>query len=291
MAKRAAVEETPAELQPISEELPKKVPCDMSQADIDAMTDKHVQFQRTADGIFAKMARGHEMTPQEHTLLQAAGWSNQFDIQAQVGRLAGIHRHQAIAGTAAERDALAAEVAAAESDRDEKLPEIRRELEDTVARLQGQIDKLERAVSGPATKLKTMLAAVENLRNVHMLPTFVKDAYNAVKSRTKGSFADLRRAEGNIVSQTGFRDLIAEAEPFLGTSHRITHNSPVAVFLAMHKLFADSHARTIDAEKFSSFKAKCEADLAAAQEIVSQQAPLYDAKMAAVEKTRDHYVL
>ena len=279
----------PAMSQPVAE-LPAPQHKAMTPGYVEELAERLIMSHEAADKILMGIAQGSELTGAQITLLRSIGIDNAFAIQRQVDRLRAIIGLQAVAGTAADRAALANGVAAAEAARDEELPAIRAELEDTVQRLQARIDALESAVTLPSGRLEVMQTACERLRTPHLLPEFIRDRFDVLEHSTQAQFAALREAASTVANRTAVIELLRKTEPFLHSRNEIPHSSDIARFISQRDLWADVHSRSIDTALFTALKAACERELAAAQVIVARDAPERAGRLAEIDATKDYYV-
>ena len=276
----------PAMSQPVAE-LPSPHKA-MTPGDVEDLAERLIMSHEAADAILMAVAKGGTLTGAQITLLRSIGVDNAFAIQRHVDRLRAIVEFQAVAGTAADRAALSDEVASAAATRDEELPAIRKELEDTVARLQGRIDAREQAVSLPSGKLEVMQTACERLRTPHLLPEFIRDRFNVLQGSVQATFRPLREAEATVLNRTGVLALLTRTEPFLNGRNELS--GEIAGFISQREMWADAHARTIDTALFTALKAATTRELAEAQEIVARDAPERAGRLAEIDATLDYYV-
>ena len=262
----------------------------MTDGAIEELAERLIMSHEAADRILMGIAKGSELTGAEITLLRSIGIDNTFAIQRHVDRLRAIIGLQAVAGTAADRAALASEVASAESTRDEELPAIRQELEDTVRRLQARIDALESAVSLPSGRLSVMKHACERLRTPHLLPEFIRDRFDVLQASVQATFGPLRQAESTVLNRTGVLDLLNRTEPFLHGRNEIELSGEIAGFISQREMWADANSRTIDTAKFTALRAATNRELAASQSIVERDAPERAGRIAEIEATKNYYV-
>ncbi|MEZ6038900.1 MAG: hypothetical protein R3C20_00240 [Planctomycetaceae bacterium] len=270
----------------------------ISIVDIENETDKLRRQHEVADAILYEVARNpRPFTTSEITLLQAVGFTEQPEIKREIGRLQGVQRFQERAGTELEREALQTKVEAATKKRDEQLPTLRAELEETVRKLQAKIDALEAAVAVPQKELDERLKAVEAMRATTMLPRFLRDAFNVRKSMTKNSYDTLVQAEADIKTiQSRMEVLAVLTDEVLNRAvpRRVHSEDPLraAYSLAEELQMIDTTDtdRRVNREVITKWRADAKARAAELQTIIKEQAPQRDGDLAEVDKIRNFYV-
>ena len=268
---------------------------------VEENVERYIESCESADVLLMEVAKGGELSPHGVTLLRSVGISERPEIERHVARLQSILRHQQIAGAEDDRRKLTTKIKSAKAKLDKEVPAIRKELEDTVARLQGQIDKLEAAYNVPARKLEIMEQAVENLRTVRSLPQFAQDKYNILKSNVKKSFSGLVEAKGIVANRTQLLEMIEQLIPQLNNKialgNSATPQREVHQLVSRERLWEDSevpgeiYTAKASSQKVMAFKAKCETELANAQKIVDDAGTEFEDRLAEVEEHRNHYVL
>ncbi len=272
----------------------------LTEDQVEETVSRYIETAEAADSLLKEVAKGGELSPHGVTLLRSVDISERPEIERHVTRLQGVLRHQQTAGTADDRRKLKAKVKTAKTKLDKELPAIRKELEDTVARLQGQIDKLEANYNVPARKLEIMEQGVENLRNVRSLPQFVQDKYNVLKSNVKKSFAALTEAKTIVQNRTSLLATIERLIPAL--NNQVAYGISASPEREVHNLVSrellwedsgvpgEAYTAKADHRKVMAFKTKCEAELVNAQRIVGEGGTEFEDRLAEVEEHRNYYI-
>ncbi|MCH2203041.1 MAG: hypothetical protein MK102_13800 [Fuerstiella sp.] len=256
---------------------------------ITTITKQNRDLHAAADAVLMKAADGATLSAAEITLLRSCGIVTAGEVDREVGRLRGIKTHQRVAGTAAERESLAADIAEAEAIKAEELPKLRAELESVVSSIQTKIDSLESAVDGPTKKLDQMEKHLQQLRQIRMLPGFVQDEFSARKNHVAKQFADLGQAGSTLQTMRARLQLVEELESTIGK--RVDRHSDPGRFAESQKLWNDSNDAIVCQQKLSALETECKTALNEAEDVVASRQPEFDRCMAEVELTKDFYVM
>lgn len=123
--------------------------------------------------VMAAAADGAELSYEEKTFLRTRLAMDDRDIRRELARARQVVRNRQVAGTEADRKAMAAELERATKARDERAPGIEAEIE----RLQKELRRLHRDVDTATRRSAEMEEAVEKLADVYLLPPGIKQQY------------------------------------------------------------------------------------------------------------------
>jgi hypothetical protein len=133
------------------------------------------QVHHAADEILWRLTPGELPNAREREILKLAGIVDRDDLGMEVGRVTRVRRLIAEAGSKNEHSAASSAAAAAVRNDREKRPALEKQL----AEIQSQIDVLVQTRDAATEKLGGFNRARDQLRELPVLPGYIRDAYEA----------------------------------------------------------------------------------------------------------------
>lgn len=251
--------------------------------DVQSVIENRRQILDSAEMLLRHEAEGNILNSAELSVLEAAGIDSESEHNSQLSRMSRVLRWETEAGTETEREKLRKEVKKAEKERDSKLPELRKQLEEVVARLEGEIEGLTEAVDVPTKKLEQMCLACEQLRSARVLPKHVLTEYNHRKSRVRGNFNEVPTMEARSKGIAGQLEILEKANEVA---------RPFQDLAGLHKLYDfDEYGRKhLNQQRRAALIEKLKAEQAEIDSVYEDAKRQRDEALAEVEAIRDFYI-
>ncbi len=237
-----------------------------------------------------RAANGIPLEPAHFQVLHAVGIDNKFALERVVSKVRNLLNWQATAGTREEREALTAELAKAVEKRNSELPDLQRRLDEIVREFQSSVDALNQPVETLENKLNAMNHALRFLRNSENLPEHIRNRFYAMRDQVLSGFRPLLDAQASEEHLTKRLELLERAVGYAGR-YNVGFPNEIRDFISRENIWEPGHHPTPCARRCVELKEKLQAELKAAQEVISRDLDAYNDAMADANKDLDFWVL